>query len=256
MILATWNVNSVNKRLPQLLDWLARVKPNLLCLQETKVVDEKFPAAEIRELGYYTESYGEKAYNGVAIISDSPLTNVERGLSREVGPASRRMIAGSYGDVRVLDVYIPNGGEIGSDKYAYKMAWIAALKEHLSGKHKPDELLIVAGDFNVAPRDNDVFDPEAARGGILVSDEERQALEDFRNWGFVDVLRKFHSQTGLYSWWDYRMNAFRKNMGFRIDHIWASTTLAEKARAAYIDREPRKLEQPSDHTPVLAEFEL
>jgi exodeoxyribonuclease III len=256
MILATWNVNSINKRLPQLLDWLRLVKPNVVCLQETKVVDEKFPADQIKELGYFVEVFGEKAYNGVAIISDRPLANVERGFEQELTPSARRMIAGSYGDVRVVDVYIPNGGEVGSEKYVYKLQWIAALKEHLSTRHKPSELLVVTGDFNVAPLDTDVFDPEGASGGMLVSNKEREALEELRSWGFVDVFRKFHSQKGLYSWWDYRMNAFRKNMGFRIDHIWASSPLADKARSIYIDKEPRKLEQPSDHAPVVAEFEL
>jgi exodeoxyribonuclease-3 len=256
MILATWNVNSITVRLPQLLDWLERVKPNVVCLQETKVIDEKFPAAEIQALGYHVEFYGEKAYNGVAIISDAPLTNVERGLQKEVGQASKRIIAGSYGNVRVVDVYIPNGGEVGSEKYAYKLEWIAALKEHLSSKNKPDELLVVTGDFNVAPLDIDVFDPKAAAGGILVSDGERNALEDLKAWGFEDVFRKFHSQPGLYSWWDYRMGAFRRNMGFRIDHIWASAPLSAKAQGIYIDKDPRKLEQPSDHAPVVAEFQL
>jgi exodeoxyribonuclease III len=256
MILATWNVNSVCKRLPQLLDWMAAVKPNLVCLQETKVTDDRFPAAEFRKLGYYPEFYGEKAYNGVAIISDRPLVDVERGFEQEVGPGSKRMIAGSYEKVRVIDVYIPNGGEVGSDKYAYKLEWIAALKGHLSRRHNPDELLVVTGDFNVAPLDIDVFDPAGAAGGILVSAGERQALADLQNWGLVDIFRKFHTQGGLYSWWDYRMNAFRKNMGFRIDQIWTSVPLSEKAKSVYIDKEPRKLDEPSDHAPVIAEFSL
>ncbi len=254
MILATWNVNSINVRLPQLLDWLQRVKPNVVCLQETKVVDEKFPAKELEAIGYFSEFYGEKAYNGVAILSDKPLSNVERGLTREVGPGSKRIIAGSYGDIRVVDVYIPNGSEVGSDKYAYKLEWIASLKEHLSSKNSPDEKLVVTGDFNVAPLDIDVYDPKAAAGGILVSDKERQAIEDLRSWGFVDVFRKLHSQAALYSWWDYRMNAFRRNAGFRIDHVWATPPLAETSASIYIDKEPRKQEQPSDHAPVVAEF--
>ncbi|MBX9720691.1 MAG: exodeoxyribonuclease III [Candidatus Obscuribacterales bacterium] len=254
MILATWNVNSINKRLPQLLEWLQRVKPNVLCLQETKVVDEKFPAQEIEALGYFLEFYGEKAYNGVAILSDKPLTDVERGMYREVGAGSKRIIAGNYGDTRIVDVYIPNGGEVGSEKYAYKLAWIEALKEHLSRKNSPEQKLVVTGDFNVAPLDIDVYDPKAAAGGILVSAQERQALEDLKDWGFVDVFRKLHSQGGLYSWWDYRMNAFRRNLGFRIDHIWATQSLADTATSIYIDKEPRKQEQPSDHAPVVAEF--
>ncbi|MBX9690583.1 MAG: exodeoxyribonuclease III [Candidatus Obscuribacterales bacterium] len=254
MILATWNVNSINKRLPQLLDWLEKVKPNLVCLQETKVVDEKFPVAEIESSGYKVAFYGEKAYNGVAIISDKPLSDVETGLQKEVGPASKRIISGSYDGVRILDVYIPNGGEPGSEKFAYKLEWLAALKEHLATKEDPNKPLVITGDFNIAPQDLDVFDPKAAAGGILVTDEERAALEEIRKWGLVDVFRKLHPEAALYSWWDYRMNAFRRNMGFRIDHIWATAVLAEKARSIYIDKEPRKLEQPSDHAPVVAEF--
>lgn len=256
MILATWNVNSVNKRLPQLLDWLKQIKPNVLCLQETKTTDDKFPRSEIEALGYHVECYGEKAYNGVAIISDSPLGSVERGLDSEVGPSSKRIIAGSYGNIRVVDVYIPNGGEPGSEKYSYKLQWIQALKQQLVKKHDPSELLVITGDFNVAPEDIDVFDPAAASGGILVSKQEREAIEDLRSWGLVDVFRKQHQGGGFYSWWDYRMNAFRRNMGFRIDHVWATEALSEKVRSIYIDKEPRKLEQPSDHAPVVAEFKL
>lgn len=255
MILATWNVNSINKRLPQLLDWLQQIKPNVVCLQETKSIDEKFPCDELKSLGYYIECYGEKAYNGVAILSDKPLTNVERGLQNEVPPSSKRIIAGSYDDIRVVDVYIPNGGGLGSERFAYKLEWIASLKQHLSSRHSPSEKLVVTGDFNVAPGDLDVFDPKLVAGGILVSDNERNAINTLREWGLVDVFRKLHGEGRFYSWWDYRMNAFRKNMGFRIDHIWATPPLAELATSIYIDKEPRKLEQPSDHAPVVAEFD-
>ncbi len=256
MILATWNVNSINVRLPQLLSWLDLVKPNIVCLQETKVVDEKFPAAEIEALGYHLAFYGEKSYNGVAILSDRPLSGVEKGLMKEVGPGSKRIISASYDNIRVVDVYIPNGGEPGSDKYAYKLEWISALREHLQHRFSPEDMLVLTGDFNIAPADIDVFDPELAGDGILVSPPEREALESLKNWGLVDVFRSLHPEIRLYSWWDYRMNAFRKNMGFRIDHIWATKSLAEKATSIYIDKEPRKLEQPSDHTPVVVEFEL
>lgn len=254
MILATWNVNSINVRLPKLLSWLQESKPNVVCLQETKVVDEKFPFSEIEALGYHVQCYGEKAYNGVAILSDKPLTDVERGLEKEVGPGSKRIITGCYGNIRVVDVYIPNGGEVGSEKYAYKLEWLAALLSHFQRKFAPDEKLVISGDFNIAPGDLDVFDPKATAGGILCSDGERQALEELRAWGLVDVFRKLHPQAKLYSWWDYRMNAFRKNLGFRIDHIWATECLAATASSIYIDKEPRKEEQPSDHAPVLAEF--
>ena len=254
MILATWNVNSINRRLPQLLDWLQQIKPNVVCLQETKSIDEKFPRSEIEALGYHIECYGEKSYNGVAILSDKPLSNLERGLSKEVPPGSKRMIAGSYGEIRIIDVYIPNGGDPGSEKYAYKLEWISALKQHLLAKHKADEQLLICGDFNVAPEDIDVFDAKAVAGGILVSDNERAAIRNLQEWGLEDVFRRLHKEAGFYSWWDYRMNAFRRNMGFRIDHIWATPCLSAKASSIYIDKEPRKLEQASDHAPVVVEF--
>lgn len=256
MILATWNVNSINKRLPQLLDWMALLKPNILCLQETKVTDDKFPRDEIEASGYHIECYGEKSYNGVAILSDRPLSSVEKGLSREVGPASKRIISAKYGDLRVVNVYIPNGSEPGSDKYAYKLEWLASLYEHFQARFEPNENLVITGDFNIAPEDIDVFDPKAAADGILVSKPEREALEKLRCWGLVDMFRSLHPKAALYSWWDYRMNAFRKNMGFRIDHVWASESLMKKASSIYIDKEPRKLEQASDHAPVVAEFAL
>ena len=254
MILATWNVNSVNTRLAHLIEWLSFVKPNVLCLQETKVVDEKFPLAEIQALGYSVEIYGEKSYNGVAIISDKPLSNVVRGLHQEVGPGSKRIIAGSYDDIRIVDVYIPNGGELGSDKYAYKLEWLAAFRDYLDTQHSNNENLVVTGDFNIAPDDRDVFDPKIYGGQIMCSHTERESLEAIRQWGLVDVFRKVHEEAGLFSWWDYRMNAFRRNIGFRIDHVWATSSLAERVKSIYIDREPRKMEQPSDHAPVVAEF--
>lgn len=256
MILASWNVNSVNKRLPQLLDWLAAQKPSLVCLQETKVIDEKFPRAEIEALGYQLEIYGEKAYNGVAIISDRSLSHVEKGLLQEVGPGSKRLISARYGHVTVLNAYIPNGGEPGSEKYAYKLAWLEALYDHMHKKFNPEDNLVISGDFNIAPEDIDVFDPKAAAGGILVTEPERAALEKLRNWGLHDVFRCLHPKAALYSWWDYRMNAFKRNMGFRIDHIWASKSMLERAKSIYIDKETRKLEQPSDHAPVIAEFDI
>lgn len=254
MILATWNVNSINTRLTHLLDWISFVKPNVVCLQETKVVDEKFPFSELEALGYSIEVYGEKSYNGVAILSDKPLSNVVRGLHEEVGPGSKRIIAGSYGDIRIVDVYIPNGGEVGSEKYSYKLEWLGSLKNYMATERSNHEKVVLCGDFNIAPDDRDVYDPKEVKGTIMCSDLERTALEAIRETGMVDIFRKVHKQDGLYSWWDYRMNAFRRNIGFRIDHIWASPQMESKVKTIYIDREPRKLEQPSDHAPVVAEF--
>lgn len=254
MILATWNVNSINTRLTHLIDWISFVKPNVLCLQETKVVDEKFPRSDLEALGYSIEIYGEKSYNGVAILSDKPLSNVVRGLHEEVGPGSKRIIAGSYGEIRIIDVYIPNGGEVGSDKYTYKLEWLASLKNYMATERSSHENLVLCGDFNIAPDDRDVFDPNEVKGTIMCSDAERSALEAIRQTGLEDAFRRVHQKDGLFSWWDYRMNAFRRNIGFRIDHIWTSPQMADKVKTIYIDREPRKLEQPSDHAPVVAEF--
>lgn len=256
MILATWNVNSITVRLEHVLSWLERVRPNVLCLQETKLIDEKFPVKDFEALGYVVETFGEKTYNGVAIISDKPLTNVQRGFETEVGPGSKRLIAGSYDSVRIIDVYIPNGSEVGSEKYVYKLDWIQALCQHFNDRLTPEEHVLLCGDFNIATEDRDVYDPKLLAGTILVSDAERKAIEKLTDWGLTDVFRKHHSEPGLYSWWDYRMNAFRRNLGMRIDHIWTTHSLAERSRSIYIDKEPRKLERPSDHAPVVAEFEL
>lgn len=256
MIVASWNVNSITARLPQVLSWIARVRPHLLCLQETKVVDDKFPVKEFEQLGFTVETFGEKTYNGVALISRKPLSCVSKGFDQEVPPGSRRLIAGVYDEVKVIDVYVPNGSEVGSEKYAYKLEWLAALRKFLDDHYDPGEHVIICGDFNIAPLDIDVYDPAALSGSILVSDRERQALERIREWGFVDAFRQHHDGGGLYTWWDYRMDAFRKNMGLRIDHLWCTESLAARCKSIYIDKDSRKEERPSDHAPVVAEFAL
>ncbi len=256
MIVASWNVNSISVRLPQVLDWITANEPDILCLQETKVVDERFPKAEFEELGYQLAVYGEKTYNGVAIASKLPLANVQKGFKVEVGPGSRRLIAADAGPLRILNVYIPNGSAVGSDKYYYKLAWLSALKNHIDESYRRDDLLIMCGDFNIACEDRDIYNPEEVAGTIMCSDVERKALNAVKDWGLIDVFREHHQDSGLYTWWDYRMGAFRRNVGFRIDHIWASRPLAPLCKAILIDREPRKLERPSDHAPVFAEFDV
>ncbi len=254
MILATWNVNSVTVRLNHVLTFLDRVRPNVLCMQETKVIDDKFPRAEIEALGYVIEIFGEKSYNGVAIASDKPLQDVVRGFPTDEQEAQKRLISGIYDGIRIIDVYIPNGGELGSDKYAFKLRWLEELERHLRTAHDAGTPLVICGDFNVAPQDIDVFDPIALKGAVLMSEPERSALERIRAWGLEDVFRKHHPGRVVYSWWDYRAGAFKKDQGLRIDHVWATQSLAVRSRSIYIDREMRRETQPSDHAPIIVEF--
>lgn len=255
MVIATWNVNSIRARLPRLLSWLAAKKPEVLCIQETKVVDEEFPVAELQELGYQVAAFGQKTYNGVAIASLLPLQDVRRGLpGDESGEA--RLIAAGVGGFTVMSVYVPNGQEVGTDKYAFKLAWMEKLLAYLQASFSPQEPLVVCGDFNVAPEDRDVWDPELWRGKILFSDPEKQAFFKLLGWGLVDCLRLHHQEGGLYTWWDYRQGAFHRGWGMRLDHILATKPMADRCTEVIIDREARKGEKPSDHAPVLATFDF
>lgn len=254
MLIASWNVNSLSVRLPHVLDWIGTHKPDVLCLQETKLVDEKFPADEFAKIGYMCEFTGEKTYNGVATICKLKPSAISKGFKIESEYVAKRIIEVSIGDLHVINVYIPNGSEVGSEKYAYKLGWLGMLQRHLQDYHSPDEQIVLCGDFNIAPEDIDVWDPELLSGQILVSPAERSALENIKNWGFVDTFRLHTKEGGHFSWWDYRMNAFKRKMGLRIDHMWATQSLADKCQASWIDKEPRKLERPSDHAPVVAEF--
>jgi len=256
MIIASWNVNSITVRLPHLLAWLAQHKPNVMCIQETKSIDDKFPRETIEKAGYHCEFYGEKAYNGVAIISDRVPTRVQKGFPGDSEAAARRFLEVEVGGVYVLNVYVPNGSEVGSDKFFYKLRWLEQLQNHLGGNHGHDEFLVVCGDFNVAPEERDVYDPVLMADQILFSPDERAALSSVTQWGLVDTFRLHNQESGQFSWWDYRMMAFRRNMGCRIDHILASRALSEKCSRAWIDKAPRKLEKPSDHAPVVAEFDV
>ena len=256
MKIATWNVNSIAARLPQALDWVKASQPDVLCLQEIKCVDEKFPADVFKDLGYHIEVFGQPTYNGVAILSRSPASQVQKGFPDDAPEAQRRLLSAVINGVRVVNVYIPNGSEVGSEKYAYKLDWLSKLKTYFDQHLSAQELLVLCGDFNIAPEDRDVHDPILWYGKILCSDEERAALQHISNWGLVDVFRQHHQERGLYSWWDYRGGGFRRNFGLRIDHLWATAPLAEKCVGCLIDTAPRKLERPSDHAPVLAEFKL
>lgn len=256
MKIATWNVNSITVRLPQVLEWVKANRPDALCLQETKCVDEKFPAAAFQEIGYKAETFGQPTYNGVAILSLSPAEDVRRGLPDDDASAQKRLIAATVNGVRIVNVYIPNGQEVGSEKYQFKLEWIARLRRFFDDHCDTKKPVLLCGDFNVAPEDRDVHDPGLWAGKILCSDAERAALRQVSEWGLVDLFRQHHEESGLFSWWDYRAGAFPRNHGLRIDHVWATAPLAKVCVDAWIDKMPRALEKPSDHVPVVAEFSI
>ena len=251
MKLATWNVNSLKVRLPQVLQWLADNPVDILCLQETKLTDDKFPAAEIEAAGYQVVFSGQKTYNGVAILSKLPIEDVVKNNPR-YEDAQQRILAATIGGVRVVCAYVPNGQSVDSDKYAYKLAWLDALHDWLADEAAAHPQLAVVGDYNIAPDDRDVHDPVAWAGQVLVSDKERAALQRLFDLGLADSFRLFEQPEKTFSWWDYRQLGFRLNKGLRIDHILLSPALAARCKACIIDRVPRKWEQPSDHAPVVA----
>jgi exodeoxyribonuclease-3 len=255
MKIATWNVNSLKVRLPQVLDWLAVSEADVLCLQETKLTDENFPADEIRAAGYHVVFSGQKTYNGVAIISKSEASDVVTDVPGLDDP-QRRILGATINGVRILDLYVVNGQEVGSEKYAHKLHWLEKITDHIADQLKSHERFVTVGDFNIAPDDRDVHDPEAWHERILCSTPERQALQKILDLGLSDVFRQFTQEENSFSWWDYRAAGFRRNRGLRIDLILASPALAERCLSCTIDKEPRRLERPSDHTPVVAEFSL
>lgn len=253
---ASWNVNSIKVRLTQVLDWLASEQPDLLALQEIKTIDDNFPRQELEDAGYQCLVNGQKTYNGVAILNRTrhePAGVVDAIPGLE--DPQRRVLAASYGDVRLVNLYVPNGSEVGSEKYRYKLQWLKQLHEWLAREIKQHEKMIVVGDFNIAPEDRDVHDPVAWQGSVLVSDEERIAFKALLAEGFCDSFRLFNEEGGNFSWWDYRAAAFRRNLGLRIDHILISQSLRETCSSCIIDTVPRGWERPSDHAPVLARFE-
>jgi exodeoxyribonuclease-3 len=255
MKIATWNVNSIRVRLPQVLDWLQKENPDALCLQETKITDEEFPVTVFRDAGFHAVYAGQKTYNGVATLSRVPANDVIAALPGAEGD-QKRLLAATVGDVRVVNVYIPNGEEVGSEKYSYKLSWLKALEKFLVNELKNHSRLVLLGDYNIAPDERDVHDPKRWEGRVLFSDKERAAFQRLTKLGLTDVFRQFDQTEKSFSWWDYRAGAFHRNHGLRIDHILCSTTLVAECRACRIDIEPRKHERPSDHAPVIAEFDL
>lgn len=254
MKLAAWNVNSLNVRLPQLLDWLARECPDVVCLQETKLEDAKFPAAEIERAGYHAAFSGQRTYNGVAILARGAPVDVEAGIPG-FEDKQKRVISATVGKVRVVSAYVPNGQSVESDKYHYKLDWLRSFIAWLAGESKKHPRLAVLGDFNIAPEARDVHDPKAWEGQVLFSPPERAAFQDLIGLGFRDSFRLFEQPEKAFSWWDYRMNAFKRNRGLRIDHILLSPELAAGCKSSRIDVDMRRRERPSDHAPVIAELD-
>lgn len=253
MQIATWNVNSLSVRLPQVLDWLAAHPVDVLCLQELKLTDDKFPFEALRSAGYEAACFGQKTYNGVAVLARGPIEDVVTDIPGLDDP-QRRVLVATVGELRVANLYVVNGQAVGSEKYAYKLDWLAKVTRFLEGELRNDPRLVVLGDFNIAPDDRDVHDPVAWHEQILCSTPEREALRRLFDLGLVDSFRLFDDTAGHYSWWDYRQAGYRRNLGLRIDLVLAGDALKARARAATIDRTPRGWERPSDHAPAVLEL--
>ncbi len=253
MKIATWNVNSLRVRLPHVLDWLQSTQPDVLALQEIKLTNDLFPHDALREAGYTCSVSGQPTYNGVAVLAREPMHEVLTDIPGFDDP-QRRVLAATVGDTRVINLYVVNGEAVGSEKYAYKLAWLDALHTWLAEEMQRHPRMVVLGDFNIAPEDRDVHDPVAWAGKILCSDAERAALQRLQALGLSDVFRQFDQEDKTFSWWDYRMNGFKRNLGLRIDLILASPSMTEACKASWVDKTPRGWERPSDHAPVIAEF--
>lgn len=252
--IVTWNVNSLRVRLPHLLEWLSLQQPDIVALQETKVTDEQFPFAELNAVGYHCLFSGQKTYNGVALLSRIQGTDVEYKFPQENADFQRRVLAVSYGELRVINVYVPNGGEVDSEKFTYKLAWLEHLEKMLAHALQHYSDVVLLGDFNIAPRDEDLCDPDAYRDGILTHAAVRQRFQALCDLGMQDVFLSFPQPPKSFSWWDYRAAAFRRNLGVRIDLILANQTLAARCIECATDVTPRRWERPSDHAPVVAIF--
>ncbi len=261
MKIATWNINSIRTRKQQVLDWLSRHEIEVLCLQETRVMDQDFPKKPFEELGYHVSVYGQKSYNGVAIISRLPLEEIACGFTPIVGEQiagsfdeQKRVISAIVNKIRIVNLYVPNGSSVGSDKYDYKLKWFQVLNQYLKTLlAESDTEICLCGDLNVAPDDRDIYDPTGKENHIMASPPERDAIAQIKSLGFQDAFRKFNSERGQYSWWDYRTHAFSRNRGWRIDHHFLTEKLYQKAVNCWIDIVPRQQQRPSDHTPVIVE---
>lgn len=262
MKVATWNVNSVRSRQEQVVDWLRETQVDVLCLQETKVVDESFPRSPFEALGYHLYIWGQKSYNGVAILSKQPASEVSVGFTpilsaEQVGDfdEQKRVITAVIEGIRIVNLYVPNGASVGSEKYHYKLRWLTVLRDYLQALlQKQPDALCVCGDINIAPEDRDIYDPTNKEKHIMFSPAERKALQEVLSVGLADAFRKFTAESGHFSWWDYRTHSFRGNRGWRIDHLYLTPNLYKRATQCTIDRAPRQLVKPSDHAPVIVEF--
>ena len=255
MKITTWNVNGIRARLTHVIDFLREETPDVLCLQETKVQDDSFPLEALEDEGYNVELFGQKGYNGVAILSHHALDGVVRGLPDDPADAERRVLGASVGGYRILDLYVPNGQEVGAEKYAYKLEWLRRLRAFLDSAYSAREKVVVVGDFNVTLDDRDVHDPEWWRGKILCSDDERKAMRNVMAFGLVDLLREHHEQGGIYTWWHYTAGAAFKDDGLRIDYVLASPPAADRCRDVIVHKDLRMTKSPSDHVPVTAVFD-
>jgi exodeoxyribonuclease-3 len=264
LLIATWNVNSVRTRLSQIIDWIKKFNPDILCLQETKVIDESFPVEAFKSLGYSIEVYGQKSYNGVAIISKVKGENIRKGFygctdsdqNIEALLDQKRLIAAEINGIKIINVYVPNGSSINSEKFKYKINWLNYLASYLDEEFKKGELICLMGDFNIAPSSIDIHDSEKHEGGIMASETERNALNNVLKGKLIDSFRIFEKNTGHWSWWDYRNNAYELNKGWRIDHIYISQELSTKLKSCVIDSLPRGNLRPSDHAPVMIDLDL
>ena len=264
MLIATWNVNSVRTRLTQIIDWINHVNPEILCLQETKVVDENFPVEPFEKLGYSVEVFGQKSYNGVAIVSKKKADNVKKGFygckdsDQDIKTFldQKRLISADIYGIKIINVYVPNGSSLESEKFEYKIKWLNCLASFLDEQVKRGELICLVGDFNIAPSNIDIHDPEKYEGKLMASEIERNALNNVLKGRLIDTFRIFEKNTGYWSWWDYRNNSYELNKGWRIDHIYISKELSSKLKSCVIDSLPRRNSRPSDHAPVMINLEL
>ena len=264
MLIATWNVNSIRTRLSQIIDWINQVNPDILCLQETKVTDDSFPMEPFEKLGYTVEIFGQKSYNGVAIISKIKAENIKKGFCRDINSDQntekfqdqKRLIAADFNGIKIVNVYVPNGSSLDSDKFEYKINWLNCLASFLDELESDGELICLVGDFNIALSNLDIHDPKKYEGGIMASNKERNALNNVLKGRLIDSFRIFEKNTGHWSWWDYRNNAYELNKGWRIDHIYISKELISKLKSCVIDSSPRANLRPSDHAPVIIDLNL
>lgn len=254
MLIATWNVNSILARLPVVMRWLDTVQPDVICMQETKVTDDKFPTLVFQERGYHCQLYGQQTYNGVAILTRCACETSHRGYPGDDETAQSRLITSTVEGIQIINVYMPNGQAVGSDKYEMKLAWMRRFREFLDQNYDPSRPVLLCGDFNVAPEDRDVHDVRLWQGRIMFSEQEHATLQHIKDWGFTDAFRLHNEEGGNFTWWDYRAGAFRRNLGLRIDHIWVTEPLVSRVVRTWIDAETRKWEKPSDHAPVLIDL--